>query len=135
MPSRPSIPAAVEAVLLRMLRQLVLVLGGMLGARAEFLRARRDRLPAGDRRRARLTAELRRLARLRALLADPEVLNDPGFRGTAAEVARVRNDAGRRALARRRLQPVPPARLRYAGMGYAAACRWADRCITVIGAA
>ncbi len=98
-----------QTLLRRVLARLLLVLGAVLGARGVELRARLDALPQGHRRRARLQAEIRRLARLRALLAEPGVLDDPGFRGKAAEVARVRNDAGRRALPRRRLVAAPHA--------------------------
>ena len=82
-------PSSLQRLLLRVLRQLVLVLDGVLGARLAALRARRDALPPAHRRHARFEAELRRLARLRLLLADPDLLDDPGFRGKAAEVARV----------------------------------------------
>ncbi len=104
-------PSIIQCLLLRVVRQMLLVLDAMLGARAMELRAWLDGLPAGHRRRARVLGELRRLARVRAMLAEPGLLDDPAFRGKAAEVARVRNDAGRRALPRRRLSAA-----RYAGM-------------------
>ncbi|MCX7383417.1 MAG: hypothetical protein NT133_18825 [Alphaproteobacteria bacterium] len=100
-------PSIIQCLLLRVVRHMLLVLDAMLGARAVELRARLDALPPGHRRRARLLGEIRRLARVRAMLAEPGLLDDPAFRGKAAEVARVRNDAGRRALERRRLQATP----------------------------
>ncbi len=115
--SRPSL----HHLLLCMLRHLLPALVAVLGARAVELRARLAALPAGHRRRARMLGELRRLARWRALLAEPELLDDPAFRGKAAEVARVRNDAGRRALARRWIYPTPCRRL--SGAAEAALCR------------
>ena len=108
-------PATFQHLLLRVLRHLLLVLDAVFGARVGEMRARLDALPPGDRRRARLLGEIRRLARVRAMLAEPGVLDDPAFRGKAAEVARVRNDAGRRALARRR-----PHGTRYVGLHGAA---------------
>ena len=99
--SRPSL----HRLLLCMLRQLLPALIAVLGARTAELRVRLAALPAGHRRRARMLGELRRLARWRVLLAEPELLDDPAFRGKAAEVARVRNDAGRRALVRRLVHP------------------------------
>ncbi len=108
MTSRPS---SFQRLMLRVLRHLVLALDGVLGTRLAALRARLDALPLAHRHRARFAAEIRRLARLRVLLSDPDLLADPGFRGKAAEVARVRNDAGRRAMARRLLYPAP-----YAGL-------------------
>ena len=100
-----SAPSPLHTVLNRILRQMLLVLGGLFGARMAFLRTRLDALPAGHRRRARIGAEIARLARLLALLAEGDVLDDAAFRGKAAEVARVRNDAGRRAMVRRRIHP------------------------------
>ncbi len=100
-----SAPSPLHTVLNRILRHLLLVLGGLFGARIAFLRARLDALPAGHRRRARIAAEMARLARLTALLAEGDLLEDAAFRGKAAEVARVRNDAGRRAMVRRRIHP------------------------------
>ena len=108
MPPRPLFPH----LLLRILRHLLLVLDAVLGARAGELRARLAALPVGHRKRARLEGEMRRLARMRAVLTDPGLLDDAAFRGKAAEVARVRNDAGRRALARRFLYPTRVRRLR-----------------------
>ena len=98
-------PSLLHAVLMLALRHVLLVLDGILGARLAMLRARRDGLPLGHRRRARMAAEMRRLARYLAALADPGLIGDAGFRGKAAEVARVCNDAGRRAVPRRRLSP------------------------------
>ncbi len=100
-----SAPALLRNLLAHLLRHLLPVLAGLLDARMEFLRARRAALPAGHRRRARFGAEMARLARLRALLAEGDLLDDPGFLGRAAEVARMRNDAGRRALVRRLVHP------------------------------
>ncbi len=100
-----SAPSPRQTLLTRILRQMLLVLGGLFGARMAILRTRLDALPAGHRRRARIGAEIARLARLRALLAEGDVLDDAAFRGKAAEVARVRNDAGRRSMVRRRIHP------------------------------
>lgn len=100
-----SAPLPLHSVLNRILRHMLLVLGGLLGARVAVLRARRAALPAGHRRRARIGAEMARLARLQALLAEGDVLEDAAFRGKAAEVTRVRNDAGRRAMVRRLIHP------------------------------
>ncbi len=100
-----SAPPLLRNLLAQLLRHLLLVLAGLLGARMDSLRAMQAALPAGHRRRARFAAEIARLVRLRALLAEEDLLNDPGFLGKAAEVARMRNDAGRRALVRRRVHP------------------------------
>ncbi len=108
MPPRPSH----LQTLLRALRHLLLVLGGVLGARAAALRARRDALPPGHRRRTGLEKALRRIAWAQEALSDPGLLDDAGFRGKLAEVARVQADAGRRALARRSIFPTPLTRLR-----------------------
>lgn len=100
-----SAPPLLHGLLTRLLRQLLLVLAGLFDARVAELHARWAGLPEGHRRRARLKAEIARIARLRALIEAEDLLDDPAFRGKAAEVARVRNDAGRRALVRRRIHP------------------------------
>ena len=92
-------PPALQAILRRLALRLILMLDAVLGARAARLRA----LPA---RHARAQARaLARLDRVRATLADPHLFDDPRMIGCAAEVARVRNDPGRRALPRRRIYP------------------------------
>jgi hypothetical protein len=98
-------PSLFQRLLRRLVLRLVIVLGGLLGMREVALRARLAVLPEGHKRRAGLEAELARIERARALLDDPEAWEDPRFAGLVAEVARVRNDAGRRALARRRIYP------------------------------
>lgn len=98
--------------LLRLLRHMLAGLCGVLGAREAALRAQHDALPPGHRRRAGLEKELRRITWAQAVLADPDLPADAAFRGKAAEVARVRADAGRRALARRYIHPSPRAQLR-----------------------
>ncbi len=129
-------PSPFHTLLLRILRHLVLVLDGVLGARAVELRRRHDALPPNHRRRFRLHAEMLRLARMRAMLAEPGVLDDAGFRGKAAEVARVRNDAGRRALPRRRIHPTRYRGLRGAMPAPRAACgQWVGRCTAGIAVA
>lgn len=100
-----STPSPLPNLLMRVLRHLLMVLGGVLGARVAFLRARWERLPVGDRRRARVAAEIARVVRLQKLVADGDLLDDPAFRGRAAEVARMRNDAGRRAMVRLMVHP------------------------------
>lgn len=107
-------PSLLHAVLMHALRRLLLVLDGILGVRLAVLRARRDGLPLGHRRRAGMEAELRRLVRCRDVLADPQLMEDAAFRGKVAEVARVIADAGRRALARRMLVPARYAHARAA---------------------
>lgn len=94
-----------RAILRRLLLRLVLLLDAVQAAREGYLRARLAALPEGHRRRAGLMAELAKAERYRALLADEEAWEDPRFAGLVAEVARVRNDPGRRALARRRVYP------------------------------
>ena len=132
----PSAPFPLHSVLNLILWRMLLVLGGLFGARIAGLRMRRDALPAGDRRRARIAAEMARLARLRALLAEGDVLDDAVFRGRAAEVARVRNDAGRRAMVRRRIHPTRYMLLRAARPAPKAAwCRGVGRCTASIGVA
>lgn len=129
-------PSPLQTLLLRVLRHLVLVLDGVLGARAAELRSRLDALPPTHRRRARLHVEIRRLARMRAMFADPGLLDDAGFRGKATEVARVRNDAGRRAIPRRRIHPT-----RYRGLSGATpaarttSCAMEGRCTAGIAVA
>ena len=96
--------AALQDLIRRLVLRLVLLLDGLLAHRAARLRARLAANP--NHRLARAMArELARLERVRATLADPHLFDDPRLIGTAAEVARVRNDPGRRALARRRIYP------------------------------
>lgn len=132
-------PSLLHAVLMHALRRLLLVLEGILGVRLALLRARRDALPLGHGRRRRLEAEMRRLARYRAMLADPELMEDAAFRGKAAEVARVIADAGRRAMARRMLAPTRYAHARAARRLTAgpavAPCVVGGRCTIGIGVA
>ncbi len=94
-------PTILQAVLRALVVRLVLLLDGFLGVREAWLRARIAALPEGHKRLAVVLAELGRVERARAVLADPESYEDPRFRGLIATVARVRNDAGRRALVRR----------------------------------
>ena len=131
-----STPPPVPNPLLRVLRHLLMVLGGMLGARAAFLRARWEILPVGDRRRARVAAEIARLVRLQLLVADGALLDDPAFRGRAAEVARMRNDAGRRAMVRRLVHPTRYGLLRSARPAPPRARRVpGGRCTSIMGVA
>ncbi len=113
--------------LLRILRQMLLVLCGALGARAAELRARRDRLPQGHRRLVGMEKELRRIAWAQEVLADPALLEDAAFRGLAAERARVRADAGRMALVRRSIYPTALTRL-CGAVPASLARREAERC-------
>ena len=101
----PPTPTPLQDILRRLVLRLVLLLDGLMGLRVAFLRARLATLPPSHRRRAGLEAELARAERVRAILADPDSYDDPRFAGLCAEVARVRNDPGRRALARRRIYP------------------------------
>ena len=101
----PPAPSTLQDLLRRLVLRLVLLLDAALGARTAWLRLRLAALPENHKRRAVLETEISRLDRARALLADPESYEDPRFRGLVAEVARVRNDPGRRALARRRIYP------------------------------
>ena len=95
-----------QQILRRLVLRLILLLDAMLGDRAARLRARLDARPTHRHARAH-ARELARLARVRATLADPHLFDDPRMIGCAAEAARVRNDPGRRALARRRIHPNP----------------------------
>lgn len=103
----PPAPSPFQQALRALVARLVLLLDGCLGARQAWLRARIAALPPTHKRRAPLLAELARAAQARALLADPESHQDPRFRGLIAQVARVRMDAGRRALARRCIHVTP----------------------------
>ena len=100
-------PSSLQQVLRALVLRLVLLLDGFLGRRAAFLRARLHARPAHRHHRA-MTRELARLERVRTTLADPHLFDDPRMIGCAAEVARVRNDAGRRARVRRILWGTPP---------------------------
>ena len=96
--------AALQDLIRRLVLRLVLLLDGLLGDRASRLRARLAARP--DHRHARaMERELARIARVRTILEDPHLFDDPRMIGCAAEVARVRNDPGRRALPRRRIHP------------------------------
>ena len=85
-------PSILKQVLRRLVLRLVMLLGGMLGLRAVWLRARVAALPEGHRRRPGLERELARVERARALLDDPEAWEDPRFAGGWWEVHRVRVD-------------------------------------------
>ncbi len=126
-------PSHLQA-LLHVLRHMLAVLCGALGARAAMLQARCDALPEGHRRRAGLEKELRRIAWVQAVLAGPDLPEDAAFRGLAAERARVHADAGRRAMVRRYIYPTSIVRLR--GAVPAAALRLEEaRCTGGIGVA
>ncbi len=94
------------AFLLILLRRVVLRLLGLAGAglarREARLRHILAAMGARHRRRSGLERELAKIARLRAALADPGFWEDARSAGLAATVARCANDAGRRAVARRR---------------------------------
>ena len=83
-----STPTLLQQMLRALVVRLVLLLDGFLGVREVWLRARLAALPEGHKR-------------LAALLADPASYVDPRFAELIATVARVRNDAGRRAMVRR----------------------------------
>ena len=94
-----------QDLLRRLVLRLVLLLDRRIAGREAWLLARLATMPRDHRHRAALEADLARLRRARAVLDDPESWDDPRFAGLAAQVARVRNDPGRRALARRRIYP------------------------------
>ena len=101
-------PTLFQALLRRLVLRLVLMLDAGLGLRIAFLRLRLAMLPERHKRRRRLEQALARLLRVREILADPETYEDPGIPGLLAEIARVNNDAGRRALVRLYRWPTPP---------------------------
>jgi hypothetical protein len=116
-------PSLIQRILRGLVLRLVMLLDGLLGVREAVLRARLRRMPAGHRHRRALERDLARLEHCRAVLADPDFFDDARLIGTAAEVARVRADAGRRGWIRlrwiygwaTRFRRLPAARVRVGG--------------------
>lgn len=96
----PPLHRLLHGLVLRLALVLGGVLAGVLRGRMYWLRVRLAAMPAGQARR-RMERELGRMARALAAMEDPAFWEDPRTAGKAAEVARCRADAGRRALPRR----------------------------------
>ena len=98
----PSAVPPLHRMLHGLVLRLALVLGGVLAGQVDWLRVRLEALPVGHARRGRMARELCCMARALAAMEDDAFWQDPRTAGKAAEIARCRGDAGRRAVPRLR---------------------------------